>query len=305
MDSFPRPRLFYIFGCLYGALFLAISLLLAHPEAGLFNTTTSSYRLLGWLSYVSIESFGSLMVQSFWAVASSSVDISFARRNFGYVVAAAQVGSILGPMLATQAEIIGIPSLYLLGAGLCFVTVWLMRTYIRRYCPTTTATTTEHEPHSIEGKKSAGVMEGVHLLMEHDYVKGIFAVSSLYMIQVAVFDFTMKVLAQQHYTALYPNDPFRAIRAFASFMGKFGMVTNSVSLLFSMFGTGAVLHHCGLTATLTVFPAVMLASTHLVWALPTLPVLFGVMILIKATNFAVLNPTKEMLYQVNVCYCGV
>jgi ATP/ADP translocase len=88
-------------------------------------------------------------------------------------------------------------------------------------------------------------------------------------------------------------------------MGKFGMVTNSVSLLFSMFGTGAVLHHCGLTATLTVFPAVMLASTHLVWALPTLPVLFGVMILIKATNFAVLNPTKEMLYQVNVCYCGV
>ena len=74
---------------------------------------------------------------------------------------------------------------------------------------------------------------------EHDYVKGIFAVSSLYMVQVTVIDYMMKVLAKERYAAMYPDDPQAAMRAFASFMGYFGQTTNSISFLFSFFfGTG-------------------------------------------------------------------
>jgi hypothetical protein len=36
-------------------------------------------------------------------------------------------------------------------------------------------------------------MEGFYLFYEHDYVKGIFAVSSLYMVQVTVIDYMMKL----------------------------------------------------------------------------------------------------------------
>jgi AAA family ATP:ADP antiporter len=38
-----------------------------------------------------------------------------------------------------------------------------------------------------------GVMEGLSLLMKFDFVKGIFALSCLYMIQTTVFDYIMKV----------------------------------------------------------------------------------------------------------------
>jgi AAA family ATP:ADP antiporter len=83
-------------------------------------------------------------------------------------------------------------------------------------------------------------MEGFNLFVEHDYVKGIFAVSSLYMIQVTVVDYMMKVLAKDRYAALYPDDPQLALAGFASFMGYFGQVANTVSFLFSLFGTSMV-----------------------------------------------------------------
>jgi AAA family ATP:ADP antiporter len=69
-------------------------------------------------------------------------------------------------------------------------------------------------------------MEGFYLFYEHDYVKGIFAVSSLYMIQVTVIDYMLKVLAKTRYETLYPDDPQSALKAFATFMGYFGICTN-------------------------------------------------------------------------------
>jgi AAA family ATP:ADP antiporter len=104
MDLVPRHQLFTIVGVFYGSLFCVISVLLLHPEIGLQNTIPHRSRFLGWLSYVSIESVGSVMVQCYWALVNSSVDIKFAKNNFGYIVAGAQIGSILGPTLATHAE---------------------------------------------------------------------------------------------------------------------------------------------------------------------------------------------------------
>jgi AAA family ATP:ADP antiporter len=72
--------------------------------------------------------------------------------------------------------------------------------------------------------KEGGIMEGFTLFYKHDYVKGIFAVSSLFMIQVTVFDYMMKVLAKSEFEAKHPNDKEAALIEFASFMGFFGQV---------------------------------------------------------------------------------
>lgn len=73
-------------------------------------------------------------------------------------------------------------------------------------------------------KEKAGVMEGFHLFMAHSYVRGIFAISTLFMVEVTILDYIMKVLAKRHFTALYPDDPLRITDEFASFMGLFGQV---------------------------------------------------------------------------------
>ncbi len=102
LDIFPKHQVFYMMGAVYGVLFTVMGLLLLHPEIGLKNTKADPSRLLGWISYCTIESFGSMVVQCYWALVNSSVDVQFAKKNFGLIVAGAQIGSILGPTLATQ-----------------------------------------------------------------------------------------------------------------------------------------------------------------------------------------------------------
>jgi AAA family ATP:ADP antiporter len=116
----PKHHVFYLMGMCYFAIFAIIALLLAHPTIGIENTVSDPTRLLGWVSYCAIESFGSVVIQCYWALVNASVDVKFAKANFGYIIAGAQIGSILGPTVATQADHIGIPMLYMFGS-LCMV----------------------------------------------------------------------------------------------------------------------------------------------------------------------------------------
>ena len=46
-------------------------------------------------------------------------------------------------------------------------------------------------------KQKAGMMEGLWLFWKYDYVKGIFAVSCLFMVEVTILDYTMKILGAE------------------------------------------------------------------------------------------------------------
>jgi AAA family ATP:ADP antiporter len=294
LDIFPKHHLFYMMGIGYGGLFALMGLLLMHPTIGLSNTKADPYRWLGWVSYITIESFGSMVVQSYWALVNASVDVNFAKKNFGLVVAGAQIGSILGPSLATQADTIGIPLLYMTGAAIMFFMVAAMKAYIDRFGAPEEKKIVKDQKKS---GKEEGIMEGFYLFWEHDYVKGIFVVSSLYMIQVTIVDYMMKVLAKDRYEALYPDDPQAALRNFASFMGFFGQTTNLISFLFSLFGTGMIIQRYGLQITLISFPALLLLCAVVVYISPTIWVVFAVMMIMKGMSYALNNPTKEILYQ--------
>eukprot|EP01041_Mallomonas_annulata_P004209 gene4209-8380_t len=276
IDIFPKHQLFYMMGTAYGSLFFIIALLLSHPTIGLQNNQEDPWRLLGWISYVSIESFGSMVIQCYWALVNASVDTKFAKKYFGIIVAGAQIGSILGPTIATQAVYTGIPALYMGGSLSMFLMVIAMYLYMQRFKPSI-----DEKEDVLEGKnsntskegksdKEGGVLEGFKLFMKFDYVKGLFAVSCLFNVQVTVMDYMMKVLAKERFDNLYPDDPQTSLEAFASFMGHFGQVTNSISFLFSLFGTGFIIKYLGLTHTLLCFPILLLFCTVAVWMSPTL-----------------------------------
>lgn len=323
LDSdIPKHRLFYVFGTFYFVLFIAIALLLKHPTIGLANQQPNPMRLLGWVSYCSIESFGSVMVSLFWSFANSNISLETAKASYGVMVATAQVGSILGPTIVNQyAESWGVANCYVIGACIMLLLQLTMSTYVRIYGTADLRAKAEEHARAAQQsdaagpkkkKEKAGILEGLQLFWKYNYVKGIFAISCLFMVEVTIVDFTMKMLARDYFAEEHPcqmgQSCYNAITgvhgmseeataAFTRFMGFFGQATNTLSFLMSLFGTSAIIRYLGLRLTLLLFPSLCLAVIIFVRLYPTLFVVFGAMMMLKANSYALNNPTKEILYQ--------
>jgi ATP:ADP antiporter, AAA family len=312
LDSdIPRHKLFYIFGSFYCALFISIALLLMHPTIGLANEQPSPWRVLGWISYCSIESFGSVMVSLFWSFANSNFSLETAKASYGVMVATAQVGSILGPTVVSRyGRSIGVAKCYLIGALCMLLLQGTMFSYIRIYG--TADRNGKPVVVVVKKKEKPGILEGLRLFVKHNYIKGIFAISCLFMIEVTIVDFTMKLLARDFFSEKDPCEvgmscydsvsgkhgmSHEATAEFTAFMGFFGQATNTLSLLLSLFGTSAVIRFFGLRLTLLLFPTLCLCVIIFVRLYPTLYVVFGAMMTLKACSYALNNPTKEILYQ--------
>ncbi|KAG7362732.1 TLC ATP/ADP transporter [Nitzschia inconspicua] len=316
-SSIPKHQLFYVFGTFYFFLFCSIALMLMNPEIGLANQHQSEGRLLGWISYCSIESYGSVMVSLFWSFANSNISLETAKASYGVMVAVAQLGSIIGPaIIKFYAEEWGVAQCYFLGAMALLLLQGTMYLYIRKYG---TNEQWEAEKNAQvdapppKKKERAGILEGLFLFWKYNYIKGIFAISCLFMVEVTIVDFTLKMLAKDFFSEEYPCEitntacyntetgefglSREATNAMASFMGEFGVATNSLSFIFSLMGTSAVIRYLGLRLTLLLFPTLCLIVIIIVRLRPTLYVVFFAMILLKANSYALNNPTKELLYQ--------
>jgi len=302
IDTFPNHQLFYIVGGTYCGLFTLIGLMLSSPTYGIYNTNADPYRPLGWISYCAIESFGSIGVSLFWAFANTVYDLESAKKSYGLMVACAQLGSIAGPTLVTQASSIGVPGLYLCGAGCMGLMVVMVWSYVARF-GTTAGNAAKADalsgapPKPKKKKPKAGMMEGLWLVWEYTYIQGVAACSCIFMIEVTILDYAMKVLAKGNFESAHPGDPVAATQAFAAFMGVFGQCTNGMSFAFSLVGTSFVIRRFGLRSTIMLFPLLCLVAMILVFMFPTLEMVFAMMLVLKALSYALNNPCKELLYQ--------
>mmetsp|Transcript_43635 Transcript_43635/g.118608 ORF Transcript_43635/g.118608 Transcript_43635/m.118608 type:complete len:542 (+) Transcript_43635:572-2197(+) len=295
IDMFPKHQLFYIVGGFYAIAFSIIAACLAHPVWGVENTESSPYRILGWISYCTIESFGSIGVSLFWAFCNSAMNLEQAKSAYGLIVAGAQVGAICGPtVVTTLAESAGVPTCYFMGA-LCMACMCGMV-----YMYTNKFGIQDESTGDNGGKKKSkgGVLEGIKLFVEHNYVKGIFFISCFFMIEVTILDYSMKILAKNEFDAEYPGDSIAATKAFAAFMGRFGQATNTLSFSFSLLGTSFIIRRLGLNYTIIAFPTCCFAAICGVYMVPNLWTVFCAMLLLKGFSYSLNNPCKEILYQV-------
>ncbi|KAI2513599.1 TLC ATP/ADP transporter [Fragilaria crotonensis] len=250
------------------------------------------------------------MVSLFWSFCNSNFSLETAKSSYGILVACAQVGSIIGPTFVRQyTSMLGVANIYLVAALTMLLLQCTMFMYIRIYG----VQERNGAPVVVKSNKpNAGVLEGLQLFAKHNYIKGIFAVSCLFMVEGTIIDFTMKVLARDYFAGLHPCEigmscydtedgvhgmSIGATEAFTAFMGIFGQATNSLSLVLSLFGTSAIIRYFGLRLTLLLFPSLLLAIIIFVRITPTLYVVFSAMMMLKACSYALNNPTKEILYQ--------
>jgi ATP:ADP antiporter, AAA family len=205
--------------------------------------------------------------------------------------------------------VLGGANIYLVAALTMLLLQCTMFTYIRIYG----VQENNGAPVVVKSNKpKASVLEGLQLFAKHIYIKGIFAVSCLFMVEGTIIDFTMKVLARDYFAELHPCEigmscydtedgvlgmSTGATEAFTAFMGIFGQATNSLSLFLYLFATSAIIRYFGLRLTLLLFPSLLLAIIIFVRITPTLYVVFSAMMMLKACSYALNNPTKEILYQ--------
>ena len=303
LDILPKHQLFYYVGLFYFVTFAGISYLLSTDTYGLGNTEVSPSRLLGWFSYCAIESFGSIGVALFWAFVNASMSLEGQKKAYGLIIAGAQIGSILGPTLVIRAHSIGVPRLYFIGSLCMLAMVVLIYIYVQQFgsnidsgSDSTTKPQSQQQNKKDNKKAKPGVLEGFYLFYEHTYVRGIFALSCLFMVEVTILDYIMKVLAKRQFTAMYPDDPLAVTESFASFMGLFGQTTNTISFIFSLTGTSFIIRKIGLYKSLIAFPILCLFGIGAVLLFPNLWVVFGSMMFLKALSYSLNNPCKEMLY---------
>jgi len=283
VDIFQKHLLFYFIGGFYAFLFLIIGYLLNIPGIGLDNTVQDPTRLIGWVSYLGIESFGSLMVALFWSFVASSTSPESAKLGYPKIVSGAQFGSITGPFLVTKAEVLGIPNLMYISFTWILLIILIIAIYVRVIPPHLSGLETT----STEEKKSTGMLEGLRLLFKYKYIAGIFCVATFYEIVGTILDFQMKVLARQVYTT--PE-------TFAKFMANFGMGCNLATMAISLIGTSFIMRKWGLTVCIVLFPITVGAVVTFVYFSPSKEVFFSAMIIIKCFTYSLNNPAKEIMY---------
>mmetsp|Transcript_18780 Transcript_18780/g.28540 ORF Transcript_18780/g.28540 Transcript_18780/m.28540 type:complete len:689 (-) Transcript_18780:23-2089(-) len=151
-------------------------------------------------------------------------------------------------------------------------------------------------------------MSGVHLILKHNYLLLILGVSCLYEVSLTCLDYEMKLIGLDRFRAppefLEDNSVVdssmseEAASAFATFMGRYGQLTNFLSLLLSYYAFPYLMDNWGLKRTLRIFPSLLLLITVMTFvALPlNLPVLFISMSFLKALTYSINDPAKEILY---------
>ena len=152
---------------------------------------------------------------------------------------------------------------------------------------------------STDKKGGTGFGEGLRLLMTRPYLMGVFAIATLYEFIGTILDFQKGMLISSNYPSKLDGGA-----AFAWFKGLEGSAIGVVSLLFAMFGTSFFMRRFGLKFSLISFPAIIGLTVITVFTMYAIGansyqlmwVFFGAVVLIKGLNYALNNPSKEVLY---------
>ncbi len=282
VDLVEKQKLFYILAGIYSLLFVGITFFLGHETIGLVNKVPAWNRWFGWIIYLSVESYGSLLPALFWSFVASSTDSVTAKRGFGLIIGGAQIGAIAGPACATQAEWLGMGFLTMTVAVCLALVPVLVKLYITMY-PAAAETRSAGD----NKKPKTGIFEGLRLLLSRPYLIGVFGVATLYEVVVTIADYQMKFLG---------DETFKSPEAFTVFLGKFGMATNTLALVFALIGTGFFIRRFGVTFCLVAYPVCMALIMGGVIMFPTLWVVFAAVMAGKGLSYALNNPCKEILF---------
>ncbi len=289
VEMLPRHVLFYVLSAAYGTVALLLTWFMFDPQVGLANLNADPSRILGWVWYVFVESFGSLIIALFWAFATDITVAESAKKGFSLVVMLGQIGGMAGPFFLTK-----IPMMYnisnayviLICAGLIFLIIPLVKFFLTQV-PKEQMVGFSEKGHAKQEEVEPGFLEGLRLIFSQPYLLGIVGIISFYEIIVTVFDYYFKVMVDVQV-------PDKAIKL--AYLGDYATYANTATFLCLLFGISNIQRKLGLTTALTLMPLMVAVAVGVFKFYTALQPLFWLMVASKAVNYALNSPTQKQLY---------
>lgn len=299
LDYLSHERLFYILSIGYTVITFLFALLIMNQYIGEADAVTIAARTgwaawgthcLGYAYYAVIESYGSLMVALFWAIAVDTTQPESAKKGFSLVVALGQLGGIISPIIISK-----IPRFF--GFETCGLSVMscafllMSALFLLRYCLTSTPKAFLQSfqgtnQQQIMEKQEPGFFEGLWLLMQHRYLLCIFTMMFFFEMLTQIFDFHFKCMASQQFCGL----------ALVEYIGVYSSMVSAMTLLCLVLGINRVTRFFGLSVSLALMPVVLGCAIFGFVTIHHLSFLFWLMVGSKAFNYALNVPAVKQLY---------
>lgn len=301
ISIFKSDKVFYILIITYAIIAIIFMLFFLDPNIGLANKVISPYRMIGWLWYVYVESFGSVLVALFWVIVTDTTLPESAIRGFPLIYMLGQFGNIVGPYFVTadklgfasSAPVIGICAIimvltgFLLWVFLRFTPKEQLVSYVGKDDPCMSKSGVKAECEVKEVRESVGFLRGLKTILSNGYLMGILFIVMTYEVIVMIFDYHFKMIVDATFSTEVSK---------AAYLANYAVYTGIVATLCVVFGINNIQRKLGMFASLIIMPILVIAAMLLLKFYPVLGVALWVMVLSKGINFALNQPTIKQLY---------
>lgn len=295
LEKTSREKMLILLPMLYGIAILGFSAAMFVTQAPSEEIAARSLipfvstKILGYLWYFFVESFGSLVVALFWAFATDTTEAPSAKRGFPLVVTMGQMGGVVCPY-----GIGGLPyrlgfvtdTLSMVILGLLSLSIILLVRYFLKATPQHLLISFQGKNENEKAKQEPGFLEGLKLLLAHRYLIGIFAANFIYEFIITIFDFNFKLAAGTAYSGV----------ALSNYLSLYGSSVNIVSLACLLLGISNVTRFLGIGVGLAAMPVIVGLALFGFLTMDSLSFLFALMVGSKAINYALNGPALKQLY---------
>jgi AAA family ATP:ADP antiporter len=260
------PGVYVFFGASFVAFYVAAS-------------TITDSALINKAFYVWISVFSLFHVSVFWSLMADLYTKEQAPRLFAFIASGGSIGVIVGAsMTLFLVERIGTLNIMLVAAAI-LVSIIPLITILRSSLGDEVAASSQDK--SISGNPFAGFVKFV----TNPYLLGIGLFIFLYTFIGSFAYFEIKNLMAGN-----DRDTNAAIWA------GINLAVNIIAIATAMFATGRITKAVGLGKTLAMIPLLVSIALLAVFASPVLAVIIAAWVTLKAGNYSITRPGREMLY---------
>ena len=249
-----------------------------------------THKLIAQIFYIWISVFNLFVISVFWSFMTDIFSDEQAQRLFPFIAAGGTMGALLGPLTtALLAKHLFIYDLLLISIAFLLLSIVSIRRLARWEETSPYEEDAKYHQNSDAMNVEGGVLEGIRLVARSRYLQGICLLMVIYGTLSTFLYFQQLEIVSATYTTSSDRTAAFAWIDFA---------VNATTLVFQLLLTGRMVKWFGIATTLALVPVLMIFGFISVFFAPTLMTIVVFQVVRRAGNYAIMKPSREMLYVV-------